>query len=968
MADPATPEAFIPPEARPSGAGQGVGQPGGPQPRQIPSGAISLSGGQVVGATFRQLGRAMGFPGLGDAVPSDVIDAPQANPEGFLPPELGGAGGSDAQTALTQGAVGGLVEGTGMVGGAIAGAKAGARIFPARPVIAGGIGAVVGGVMGSELGHTIRGQLAKVTRDGVPITTPEISDIPPDLRPYAIAGESFAGSLPFMAAPMLAPVGYQIRSTGMVGNWINRVIRTAKASPKAFALAEGSAAVSAALAGGAAESVAPGEIGTRVASEVAAGALNPTKMAIGAGRVATSYVGKVMQAFSAEAQETAASKWLKGVLELAGEDPALVAQLARETDPLGLVRTIAQKTGSPTMAAIEQHVAGFSHRFSTESRAMATDSLETINRMFRALHNTGDPQALVAAAQIRSKEFNRILSSRLAMAEQTAADAAARITTDNATSRMEISRLASESVGEVLSEARKAESELWDAIPTDATTGIDGLVAAYKKAQADLPWGAKLPAFVNDFVREAQEQIPGSIPMKQLIGFRSKALELARQAQDQLASNDARVYGELAESVLDDMDTAYQGMGGAIKDQYDLARSFSRELNDVFTRSFAGKSRATGKYGPRIPPETLIKKALASGGDAGSLQLADLEEATRFMLTKGKGDASAYQTMLDAQSRVVRLAAADSVDPVTGKVNASRLSRFVQSNQALLSRFPAVQKDLTDAITSETARKGVERSVKNASKLADQKSAFTRLLGTENPDMVVGTALRGKTPTKDLRRLIQLARRGGPEGMDGLKAAIYDFAVKSSSATTGTQSIDQIKATLFNPVSSRGKPLIDILTEEGLVDSVGRLHIETLFEEAGKIQKALKADTSIDEMENVPDFFYDLMIRSTGSFVAGKAAPSSTAGHGLIVHAAGSRFAQQIFAKLPMKKTQEVFVEALLNPEFGAKLLSRADTAAARFDVGSQIHAYMFQAGMFGITEDYAEIPESEEPGSPSAF
>ena len=314
--------------------------------------------------------------------------------------------------AAGQGAIGGLTESTGVLGGMIAGARVGAVAGPKTAIA----GAIIGGGVGYFGGHEAREQLSEIEIGGTPLTTASIRDIPEELRPYAVAGEAFGGSLPFMVAPFAAAkMGYQIQSTSFIGNWLNKVIQTAKTSPKAFAASEISAAASSALAGGAMEDIAPGNIPARIGAEITAGVLNPTRLAIGASKSAINLTKKVYQAVSPTAQETAASAWLRGVVELAGEDPVLLAKLARETDPLGLTRTIAQKTGSPALAAIESKLAEYSARFSRESKSMADDSLETIHRLFRALHNTGDPQALVAAAKIRNIEFNHSLVNKLSV-------------------------------------------------------------------------------------------------------------------------------------------------------------------------------------------------------------------------------------------------------------------------------------------------------------------------------------------------------------------------------------------------------------------------------------------------------------------------------------------------------------------------------------------------------------------------
>ena len=59
----------------------------------------------------------------------------------------------------------------------------------------------------------------------------------------------------------------------------------------------------------------------------------------------------------------------------------------------------------------------------------------------------------------------------------------------------------------------------------------------------------------------------------------------------------ARSFNNMAEAILDDLGESVSPAG---KKLYDDARSFTKELHDVFTRSFVGKIQSVGKYGDRI--------------------------------------------------------------------------------------------------------------------------------------------------------------------------------------------------------------------------------------------------------------------------------------------------------------------------------------------------------------------------------
>ena len=67
--------------------------------------------------------------------------------------------------------------------------------------------------------------------------------------------------------------------------------------------------------------------------------------------------------------------------------------------------------------------------------------------------------------------------------------------------------------------------------------------------------------------------------------FRSKMLNEVRKSLsgENPDLDNARIYGQLAEAALEDMNNIQTG-----SQEYDIARQFSKNINDVFKRSFLG--------------------------------------------------------------------------------------------------------------------------------------------------------------------------------------------------------------------------------------------------------------------------------------------------------------------------------------------------------------------------------------------
>ena len=143
----------------------------------------------------------------------------------------------------SRGAVSGIVETAPVVAGALAGAKlglaAGGLGGPLAPVtvpVGGLLGTIAGGAAGYFAGQEIRKQLAVVKIPGTEenFTFENMESVPPDLRPYAVAGETFGASLPFIGAPYLLHAGGMRFSPHLVGRVFNRIIDSAVQYPKSF--------------------------------------------------------------------------------------------------------------------------------------------------------------------------------------------------------------------------------------------------------------------------------------------------------------------------------------------------------------------------------------------------------------------------------------------------------------------------------------------------------------------------------------------------------------------------------------------------------------------------------------------------------------------------------------------------------------------------------------------------------------
>lgn len=885
------------------------------------------------------------------------------------------------------------LETSGFVGGAMLGAGAGAALGPP--------GALLGGIAGGVGGY-LAGELASKS---VGLRSPE--EMPENVRPGAYFGQSLGGAAPVMTAPFGAAVsGYRFGES-MVGRFLNQIINTAKTRPLATATGEVTSAVSAAGGAATAEMIAPGRADLRVNAELLAGVTNPTRLTFAAYDASKRIVGKAMQTVSPAARETAAGKTLSDILRVTGEDPTAIARVLRQQGVLdGADLTAAQRTGSMALGALEQHLGKVNQQFGAEAAQKARDGLDAVRGQIILLTGTGDPTALAAAAQLRGVYYRTVMANEVELAKSEAIKKAGNISKNTPADRERLSIAARDALEQSLAGSRAVEKELWGKVDNTMKVETTNLESTFDDIAGDLLpelRNEKMPKVVRQFidrvttpgegkfdydpdtlsVRQFESSAPGTnaSEMKQL---RGELLDLARQSTITGDVGQARIYSQLAEAVLDDMDSAFKSAGNTA---YDEARTFTRELNDTFSRSFAGKAVAQGKYGDRIAPEILLRKALATGKEAGALQLQELEEATRFLSLRGMGDDASMRTMLDAQERIFRLAAADSVDPITGRASPDRIAKFIKDNPTLLKRFPEVKADLTSTMKSEARLKTLENRAKGVEDILAKQGTFAALLGASGNDPTVRANVAIKAANKvlasadqetEMVRLINTAKGGGtgkggrititPEvAVDGLRATMFNAILNNSRNTqTGQLNIEQARGYLFTPTSVGKKSLVQVMQEQGILKPEEVTGIRRLFEMADNIQRSQKPGTAVDVNVGFLDTIVNAGFRMLGASAAGKAAKlAGSKTPPLIVHGTGARLAEMAMTKVPMTSVNKVLTEAMNDPEKMALLLTKADTPEKAAFQARQIHAWLVQSALTSTAGTVERAYEQPAPPPP---
>ena len=907
---------------------------------------------------------------ISDLVQGDIAPQQQQGIEDLVSTTRSATLGEKAGAA-GEGFAGGALETVGVIPGAIGGATLGAAV-------GGPPGAVVGGLAGAGYGmwagHT--------AREGLGLKTPQ--EMAPEVRKYGVLGESFGGGVAALGTPYGAvAAGYRLTES-VAGKLINSMIDSAKMAPLKFGLVETAKAGSAAYGAMSAESLFPGKVGARMTAEVVGGALNPAALVRAGASHAIGFGNSVLASISEGGRQTAAAKLIADVAAKTGEnlDGVYAAyKAAGVIDSANL--TPAQKTGSMALGALEDYLANFSGKFDLESQNKAREGLDVLRAHINLLTQTGDPAALKAAAEARSVYYRTLIQGRTDGAMAEAQAAVGKITKDTPEMRAVLSTKVRSILDQSIVDARKAESELWNkwtAAEGGKPSGFENLQRQFADEYANvLPEyrPKRVPGEVQKFldrvsktsdggfnydsstftVTQAAGKEPGST-VGEMYQLRSELLNEARQLSNAGDYSSARSMNNLAEAVLDDLDGALKTTGKAM---YDEARAFTKEFHDSFSRSFVGKAEATGKYGDRIAPELTLRKALASGGEAGALQMGEIENATRFMLTRGLQDPGAVETVLDAQNRFIRLAASEAIDTTTGVLNVKKLQTFMNNNAQLMNRFPGIKSDLTAALTSTNAAKRIESIGKGQSKLVEEQKVFGKIVNGEPINIVQKAMLNHFDMNNEMGKIISMVTKGtvgkdgkpviaSQEAVNGLRSSIYAAAISASTGRNrGEIDLNQVRALLFtNPPNQ--KSVVQLMEEGGIISNREVGKVKQLFGALDSIQRSQRVATAVEVKEDFTDAATTLFARMLGSNIAVTASRATGSKNpSLIVAGAGARFAEYIMKKMSITTAKQMLVDAISDPSSGKLdiILKQASTMTPKqqLDQITQMNAWAISVG-----------------------
>ena len=766
----------------------------------------------------------------------------------------------------------------------------------------------------------------------------DVTDLPADQRPFAVGGEvvgQTAGTvLPIAGAARNVSALNALTQTAPKSNTaaeiLDTVVKTQARKPATTAGVEVGLGVPAGIGAGIAEAVDPGDPTSRLYGELA-GAFSPLvytnllpKLTTG---LTTAIKSKLPGGVQTEAAKVAQQEVISG-----GGDPAKLAAILRASGDTR--QTSAQITGDERLLAIENQLVSESSTFSDEIGKQTKQAIAEFNDAYRQAIASGDPELVRQAAEARRAKVLGILDARVKDAEKKAQQIAS--TTLRTTDPNAANVRAREILDEELSVARNTENQLWSAVKRDLNVSADKFLAKFDELKGELTVGESLPEPVTALAKSISKT--GETTSGDLLRARSRYLERAREARANKKFGDARRFQQLADAMLDDLDSV-------VGEAATTAREFSRELNKNFTQGYIGRTLGfEGDGSLRVAPERTLESAV-SGSDVQ--QRLNLEAQQRA--AGGQADALLQQQ----QDFFTNLAARTT--NFDGSVNPDKLQTFINNNVDTL-RSLGLEDVLTNVTTQRRLADRVAQQAQSADTFINQKSAAARLLKVNNVSEAITKALRSGNVAGEIGDYARLAKRSGnPAVLDGLRYGIYETLLDSATIpTSGLISGNRLDQ-LFN-AKSGGKTLKQTLVDTGALTSGQANNIDRLIRKTKQFEAALANTSRAEDLLGGEDIFFDLLLRVGGANLGSMGAVSQATGTPLVLAGAGVRASQRFFDKLPRLAVKGVLSEAVKNPKLMATLLEKPVGIKATNLRNKRLNAILVQAGIL----DGSEILEEE--------
>ena len=653
-----------------------------------------------------------------------------------------------------------------------------------------------------------------------------------------------------------------------------------------------------------------GETGQAIAA--LAGGLSPAAVGPtlrGASRVAQAspvvgtIMGEVAPFTTAGARRIASER----ARQTAGGDKAaaVAARSIDEPNPLNL--TPAEQTGNVNLIGMQRAAASRDPAVGANIATRQAESERLAREQLTFGGRVEDAQDFVAQ---RTADFSRTLREYVEAARVSAQNKIPRGAMDST----EASTVVAEQLRRAEDLARAEQRRLWGRIPKSVELDVSAVRQTIKELKNSLTRYTKsdIPSAANKFLKATKKT--GMDRVDEVNALYSAMRDTARNAvSGTVNKNEARIANEIADSVLRALD--------AIPATTDVnrrvieARTFSREMNNTFSRGAVGKLLKRTSRGELATPEELtLQRSIRSGGDTGALAQRDIAAAVRG--TEGEAPvANATENYL-RENFMTKAFSGESFRP-------SAAANFVRDNKRLLDEFPAVRQEIDQSIASQQRLGAVEtRAPRIAAAAAKSPAARFAAASSDKALDQIASAAR---PQQAMANLLATARKD-PTGaaLEGIRRAVSKVIINRS------QRVLDVVDDAGNSIALSGTRLANTLDDQVFNDIARQALTPGQFSQARivarEVQKLDKGRLLGATPEALEAFEPNTMLATLVRIVGARTGARLGGGLGSSLQTSqitSGRF-KAILDKLTDTKAQGLLLQATLDPALMKSLLLNA--------------------------------------------
>lgn len=616
----------------------------------------------------------------------------------------------------------------------------------------------------------------------------DIPDREPETMPEYIG--TAVGEVATLMIPIAKTAQALSKGTGLVANIASNITKSIAKHPYVTMASELTGGVGAGVGRGAGETIEDPALKAtaELTGGIVGGALPtlalyaPTAVAI---RIGKKILNKIQVPFTKKGATYRAGEFVKG----------------KVSDTEKVVGAISEETISdlpPVIASGEKKLVELYKGLIGQDPSVDAEAIESISKSIIKLEGEmrklgyGSPELLAEITTKRVAAIELSMDTRIIKTMESAQNKLDKLPV--AQRKVNESRIVRNELENTMRQEQAKTQKLWQAVDKDLEVGIENTRNAYADIIENLPQAQKvdLPASLkgSDILKEGDD-IPIASTIKEMQGLRSKLLETQRTARKDGQWNTARIAGDMADAILDDID------GSAGDDALKAAIASTKQFKTRFEQGTVGKILGFGKSGaPAIDPDITLDISIGRMGQRGSL---DIE---KIAITP---------EAIEATKRYINRSFTDFALDNTGKINPAKAERWIKNNEAILDKFPGMQKQLSDV--GEAQRIATDTKIRmDARKKALRNpkiSVSARYLNAADMGIAVDSILKAKNPSKVAFELVKQAKKDATgDALMGLRSGFIDSMLDKSSIGAFNELGEQTLS---------GRTLLSLLNRENLV-------------------------------------------------------------------------------------------------------------------------------------------------------